>query len=124
MIFYFIIWSNNSFAYLFGKSFGKNKLLPNLSPKKSWEGLIFGIIMTLILTYFLNSYVTDFNLHMVLVILICISATFGDLIQSYFKRIAKVKDSGSLIPGHGGFYDRMDSVIFTAPFYLIISRFI
>ena len=123
-IFYIIIWSNNTFAYLFGKSFGKNKLLPNLSPKKSWEGLIFGIIMTLILTYFLNSYIIDINLHMVLVIVICISATFGDLIQSYFKRIAKVKDSGSLIPGHGGFYDRMDSVIFTAPFYLIISRFI
>ncbi len=124
MIFYLIIWSNNSFAYLFGKNFGKNKLLPSISPKKSWEGLIFGILTTSFLAYFLNSYFMDIKVNIFLLLLICLFATLGDLIQSYFKRIANVKDSGSLIPGHGGFYDRMDSVIFTAPFYIIFSRFI
>ena len=124
---YFSIWTNNSFAYLFGTNFGKHKLLPSISPKKSWEGFFGGMLVTIILNYFISDYIIVFraNWHWILFAFsIPILATLGDFIQSYFKRIAKVKDSGSLIPGHGGFYDRMDSVIFVAPFYYLLLKFI
>jgi len=122
--FYLTIWTNNSFAYVFGKRFGKKKLIPKISPKKSWEGFSYGTLFTLFLTYVMNKQFSLFENSklLILVFSICILATFGDLVESYFKRIAEVKDSGSLIPGHGGFYDRMDSVIFTAPFYFILLK--
>jgi phosphatidate cytidylyltransferase len=85
------------------------------------------MLVTIILNYFISDYIIVFraNWHWILFAFsIPILATLGDFIQSYFKRIAKVKDSGSLIPGHGGFYDRMDSVIFVAPFYYLLLKFI
>ena len=123
---YLSIWSNNSFAYLFGSKFGKHKLLPSISPKKSWEGFFGGMIATLLFTYFIEKELNLFenDLWIAFAIMVPILATLGDFIQSYFKRIAKVKDSGSLIPGHGGFYDRMDSVIFVAPYYYLLLKFI
>lgn len=123
---YISIWANNSFAYLFGSKFGKHKLLPAISPKKSWEGFFGGMLATIIITYFIEDrmHIFDNNLWILLAIMIPVLATFGDFVQSYFKRIAKVKDSGSLIPGHGGFYDRMDSVIFVAPFYYLLLKLI
>tara|TARA_B100001996_G_C18670981_1_gene596728 strand:+ start:2455 stop:3246 length:792 start_codon:yes stop_codon:yes gene_type:complete len=124
--YYIVIWSNNSFAYLFGKKFGEKKLMPHISPKKTWEGFLSGIIITTLLSYMINLNISLFNTETLLFlsVSICILATIGDLVESYFKRIAKVKDSGSLIPGHGGFYDRMDSVIFAAPFYYLLLKFI
>ena len=123
---YISIWTNNSFAYLFGSKFGKNKLLPAISPKKSWEGFFGGMLATIIITYFIENRIRifDSNLWILFAVMIPILATLGDFVQSYFKRIAKVKDSGSLIPGHGGFYDRMDSVIFVAPFYYLLLKLI
>jgi phosphatidate cytidylyltransferase len=123
---YLSIWANNSFAYLFGSKFGKHKLLPSISPKKSWEGFFGGMIATFLFTYFIEKELNLFEnkLWVVFAIMVPVLATLGDFIQSYFKRIAKVKDSGSLIPGHGGFYDRMDSVIFVAPYYYLLLKFI
>ena len=125
MIFYLGTWTNNSFAYLFGKRFGKTKLFPSISPKKSWEGYIGGMVATLVLLYFVNYFHHFLGLHWItLGLLIPFFATFGDFVQSSYKRKANVKDSGSLLPGHGGFYDRMDSVIFTAPFYYLFLKLI
>ncbi len=120
---YLLIWVNNSFAYLFGKSWGKRLLFPNISPKKTWEGFWGGALMCFLVSFILIPYhpVYPSWTFPFLALSIAITATIGDLIQSKFKRQAKVKDSGSLIPGHGGFYDRMDSVLFTAPFvYLFL----
>jgi len=125
IIMYLMIWTNNSFAYLFGKRLGKNKLFPSISPKKSWEGFWGGALMCLILGFgfmLLDSNYPKWTFP-ILALLIVFTATVGDLIQSKFKRQAKVKDSGSLIPGHGGFFDRMDSVLFSAPFVYLFLKF-
>ena len=125
LLFYGSIWFNNTFAYLIGSQFGKTKLYPAISPKKSWEGYWGGTLATLGLVYFTENTLQLFGDFWLLIgLLIPLFATLGDLIQSYFKRRANVKDSGSLLPGHGGFYDRMDSVIFTAPFYYLLLNFI
>lgn len=125
LFFYLSIWVNNSLAFLVGSRIGKTKLLPAISPKKSWEGYAGGAIATLILLYFVEE---EFSLYgnywWVIALLLPALATLGDFVQSYFKRRAKVKDSGTLLPGHGGFYDRMDSVIYTAPFYYLLLKII
>ena len=125
LFFYLSIWVNNSFAYLIGSQIGKTKLLPTISPKKSWEGYAGGAFATLILLYFVEN---NFSLYgpywWSIALLLPALATLGDFVQSYFKRRANVKDSGTLLPGHGGFYDRMDSVIYTAPFYYLILKII
>lgn len=125
LFFYLAIWVNNSFAYLVGSRIGKTKLLPAISPKKSWEGYAGGAVATIILLYFVEN---NFSLYgdywWGVALIIPALATLGDFVQSYFKRRANVKDSGTLLPGHGGFYDRMDSVIFTAPFYFLLLKLI
>ena len=125
LFFYLSIWVNNSFAYLIGSRMGKTKLLPAISPKKSWEGYAGGAFATLILLYFVED---NFSLYgsywWSIALLLPAFATLGDFVQSYFKRRANVKDSGTLLPGHGGFYDRMDSVIYTAPFYYLLLKII
>ena len=124
VLMYLFIWTNNSLAYIFGKSWGKNLLFPSISPKKTWEGFwggglsCFALGLALI---FFETGLPKWNFPL-LSIMIVITATIGDLIQSKFKREAKVKDSGSLIPGHGGFFDRMDSVLYTAPFVYFILK--
>jgi len=114
---YAAIWVNNSFAYISGHRFGKTPLFPSISPKKTWEGFWGGFIFTLLLSYLIFMRQSHFSIWFFLGFggVISILATLGDLIQSKFKRLAAVKDSGSLIPGHGGFFDRMDSVLFSAP---------
>lgn len=125
LFFYLSIWVNNSFAYLVGSQIGKTKLLPAISPKKSWEGYAGGAIATFILLYFVEN---NFSLYgsywWGIALLLPAFSTLGDFVQSYFKRRANVKDSGTLLPGHGGFYDRMDSVIYTAPFYYLLLKII
>tara|TARA_Y100000385_G_scaffold277824_1_gene325313 strand:- start:783 stop:1586 length:804 start_codon:yes stop_codon:yes gene_type:complete len=126
LLMYLLIWTNNSFAYLFGKNWGKNVLFPSISPKKTWEGFLGGGLVCLAIGLVLMFFTTDFPkwIFPLLAIVIITTATIGDLIQSKFKREAKVKDSGSLIPGHGGFFDRMDSVLYTAPFvYLVLKLY-
>ncbi len=124
LITFILIWTNNSFAYLTGKKWGKTFLFPSISPKKTWEGFWGGTIATLIAALLIAYFDTVFNYLQLFILGVSVSilATLGDLVESQFKRLSGVKDSGSLIPGHGGFYDRMDSVIYTAPFMLIIIQ--
>ena len=125
---YVLIWSFDTFAYLFGKNFGKHKILKTVSPKKSWEGFIFGFITTIIIAYIIEEYVNiNINYTYNLIVIssfIPFTATTGDLIMSYYKRKAKVKDSGKLIPGHGGFLDRIDSFTITIPCIYIYLQII
>ena len=123
---YFLIWVNNSFAYILGRKFGKNLLFKEISPKKTWEGFWGGTIVCFISSFLLIFYHPSYPAWTfpIASILIAVTSTVGDLVQSKFKRQALVKDSGSLIPGHGGFYDRMDSVLFTAPFIFLVLMII
>ena len=110
-ILYLVILTSiyDTFAYLVGVRFGKNKIIPTISPKKSWEGFFGGFLFTAFASaYFFNNDTTTFLFYS---FLIPISATTGDFIESSFKRQADVKDSGNLIPGHGGMLDRMDSLL-------------
>ena len=122
LFFLLIIWSNDTFAYIFGKLFGKTFLNQKISPKKTWEGLFFGIFISLITSYLMNIIYFQYDISFVIIatIFICITGIIGDLTQSFLKRNAKVKNSGKIIPGHGGVFDRMDSMIFSAPFYYLI----
>ena len=126
--FLMLIWVSDSAAYVFGVNFGKRPLFKSVSPKKSVEGFFGGIIFSIILSLFFNKYLNlDFTIIQWLIIGILTSSlgALGDLVQSQFKREAGVKDSGKFLPGHGGLYDRMDSIIFAAPFiYLTIKIFI
>ena len=104
-----LTWTFDTFAYIFGVKFGKHKILPSISPKKSWEGFIGGLIFTTILAIFIFG--ENIDKIIMYSVLIPISATLGDFIESYYKRKAMAKDSGNLIPGHGGMLDRMDSFL-------------
>ncbi len=119
-----MIWTNDTFAYLVGKNFGKHKLLERISPKKTIEGFMGGIVFSLLAGYLLATYTDILSLPTWLAISLIMSifGTLGDLIQSKFKRQAGVKDSGTIMPGHGGIFDRLDSIIFASPFlYLFLQ---
>lgn len=113
-----LIWCNDTFAYIVGKSLGKNKLLERVSPKKTIEGffggLIAAIIAGLIIFNVLDLY--TLGIWISLGVIASVFGTIGDLVQSNYKRQAGVKDSGNLMPGHGGLYDRLDSAIYASPF--------
>ena len=123
-LFYMLVWVNNSFAFLIGKKIGKRPLFKSISPKKTWEGFLGGLLFTIITAsvFYYSKAFFSLNFYILLAIIIAILSTLGDLVQSKFKRYANVKDSGSLIPGHGGFFDRMDSVIFSAPWMYFLIK--
>ena len=123
---FLLIWSNDTFAYLVGKNFGKIKLLKHISPNKTVEGFIGGMVASFIAGYIIAQFFTELSTVQWIVIagLVSIFGVLGDLIESMFKRQAGIKDSSNLIPGHGGFLDRFDSVIFAAPFIFIYLYFI
>ncbi len=123
---FILIWVNDTFAYLVGRTLGRTKLFPAVSPKKTIEGSVGGLIFALLASYFLAGYEPRLTLiqWMVLAIVIVITGGLGDLLESKFKRIAGVKDSGAILPGHGGIWDRLDSLVFAAPFaYLVLNIF-
>lgn len=115
---FILIWVNDSFAYLVGKNFGRTKLFPRISPKKTVEGTLGGFGFSLIAAYLMARFTDSLNLQqwLVLAVVIGIMGSLGDLLESKFKRVAGVKDSGAILPGHGGMLDRLDSLIFAAPF--------
>lgn len=122
-----LIWANDTFAYLVGKNFGKNKLFPSVSPKKTIEGFAGGMFFTGISSVLLSKFYIESKIlyiWIVIAVIVSIFSTLGDLIQSKFKRVAGIKDSGKIMPGHGGVLDRLDSIIFVIPFinlfYLIL----
>lgn len=118
-------WASDTFAYFTGYALGKHKLCPEISPKKTIEGFVGGLVGTTASVAGLGV-LFGFNVPLMAVLgfCICIIATLGDLVESVFKRYTGIKDSGTLIPGHGGIWDRFDSVIYTAPFvYYFIQIF-
>lgn len=120
----FLIWSNDTFAYLGGSLFGKNKMIERVSPGKTWEGTIIGVLITFGLSFLFNKLILDLGNYtwMALGILVPILATVGDLVESKLKREAGIKDSGSIMPGHGGILDRFDSLIFVSPFVYVFFK--
>jgi phosphatidate cytidylyltransferase len=116
-----IIWANDSMAYLIGKKFGRRKLFERVSPKKTIEGFLGGLAGALLAGGLLSVYFIDKSIPEMLIfsLITSIFGTFGDLIESKFKRNANVKDSGKIMPGHGGMLDRLDSVIFAVPFIVL-----
>lgn len=114
---FFIVWIYDSMAYLVGSKFGKHKIHRKISPKKSWEGLIGGTVFALLMG-FLNSVVfknpSVFN-WLIIAAIVVVFGTLGDLFESIIKRRLNVKDSGTLLPGHGGLLDRFDSLLFVIP---------
>lgn len=123
---FILIWVNDSFAFLVGKSFGKKKLFPSVSPKKTIEGFIGGLVFAIITAFILSKYHKDLEVWQwfVLTVVVVLTGTLGDLIESKFKRMAGVKDSGAILPGHGGLLDRLDSLVYAAPFaYLTLQIF-
>ena len=119
-----IIWSNDTFAYLVGRSIGKNKLFEKVSPKKTIEGFVGGILFAMITGALLAMFYLQESLiqWVIIALLLGIFGTLGDLIESKFKRNAGVKDSGAIMPGHGGILDRLDSIIFAAPFVYLFYQ--
>lgn len=111
-------WTFDTFAYIFGVLVGKNKIAPKISPKKSWEGFAGGLIAGIGLAFILAEFWTMFTptKWVLISIIISIGATFGDLVESMIKRAAGIKDSGNLLPGHGGVFDRFDGFVFAIPF--------
>lgn len=120
------IWVNDSFAFLVGKNFGKRKLFETISPKKTIEGFIGGVFFTIISAIVL-SYFIDFlpMIHWIVIAIIAsVLGTIGDLVESKFKRQAGIKDSGTIMPGHGGLLDRLDSLLFVVPFVYLYIHFL
>jgi phosphatidate cytidylyltransferase len=111
-------WANDSFAYLVGTFIGKTPFAPSISPKKTWEGTLGGMVCTILAGYGLSFLITDFSPTewWVLAAIVAIIGTLGDLVESMLKRSLKIKDSGNILPGHGGFLDRFDSFVFVLPF--------
>ena len=120
-----LIWGIDSAGYFVGLKFGKNKLYESVSPKKTIEGVYGSIIFTLIFGFYFSQFLQiETLLAISLSLLLCFFAIIGDLIQSKIKRQLKIKDFGNWIKGHGGLFDRLDSIIFSFPFfYLIIIIF-
>lgn len=122
--FFLLLWTNDTGAYLAGSLIGKHRLFERISPKKSWEGFFGGLILTLLVALLFSGWlgVADAGGWMIIAVIISIAGTAGDLIESMLKRSLGLKDSGTVMPGHGGFLDRFDSVVVSFPLvYLYIA---
>jgi phosphatidate cytidylyltransferase len=127
MGFFLLLWTSDTGAYLAGRSFGKHKLFERVSPKKTWEGSFGGLILTLAVAYGISFLFDDVNTIDWLIIgaLIVVFGTFGDLFESLLKRNLHIKDSGKILPGHGGVLDRFDGLFLAVPavfFYLLFTN--
>jgi phosphatidate cytidylyltransferase len=124
---YFILWTNDTGAYLFGRKFGKRKLWERISPGKTWEGSVGGGICSLVVAGIIAQFYTELSLidWLSIASILIVIGTLGDLTESLLKRSLNVKDSGNLLPGHGGILDRFDSLILSVPFlftYLFLTH--
>ena len=117
LAFFAVVWTSDTFAYLTGVSIGKHKLFKKISPKKSWEGFFGGLIAAITVGYIFSIFYTELDsiAWMAYAFFISIAGVYGDLIQSMFKRSLDLKDSGKILPGHGGILDRFDGVFLAAP---------
>lgn len=124
--FFLLLWTNDTGAYLVGSALGRHPLFKRISPKKSWEGFAGGIVLTLIVAQLLPGWlgVTGTAGWMVIALIVSVAGTLGDLLESMLKRSLGLKDSGTVMPGHGGFLDRFDSVVVAFPLvylYLMLA---
>ena len=127
LIMYIMVFSYDTGAFVVGKILGRHKLCPNISPKKTWEGVVGGIILA---TFSLELTLLGFNLDIpwyssiILGTATSIISAIGDLFESWLKRRVRLKDSGRILPGHGGFLDRFDGILFTAIFFFIFKDYL
>lgn len=124
---FILIWVNDSFAYIVGKSFGKQKLFYSISPHKTVEGFLGGLLFCCISASIVSRYIDETLTTpnwLIIAIIISVFGTLGDLIESKLKRESNVKDSGKIIPGHGGILDRLDSIIFASPYIYLYLKLI
>ncbi|MDO6619548.1 MULTISPECIES: phosphatidate cytidylyltransferase [unclassified Shewanella] len=117
-----VVWAADTGAYFAGRAFGKHKLMPNVSPNKTLEGLIGGLLATLVVACGVMYYSPEQELALVITVTLitALASAFGDLSESMFKRAADIKDSGTILPGHGGVLDRMDSLTAALPIFTLI----
>ncbi|ABV79304.1 phosphatidate cytidylyltransferase [Rickettsia bellii] len=130
MLYFCIVWSVDTFAMIGGKTLGGAKLAPKISPKKTWSGLITGILsaglvatlISFIPSFYIENYYFSNRIYLFIIsCTLALTAQLSDLFISYFKRKFNIKDSGNIIPGHGGVLDRFDSIILTAPILFFIN---
>ena len=124
---FILIWVNDSFAYMVGKKFGKQKLFYSISPHKTVEGFLGGLLFCCISASIVSRYIDESistSNWLTMAIIVSIFGTLGDLIESKFKRESNVKDSGKIMPGHGGILDRLDSIIFASPYIYLFLKLI
>ena len=118
---FLLVWTNDTFAYLVGRAFGKHRLFERISPKKSWEGAIGGFLFTLLFAFLFAFFTNkEYVFWMSAAVVISPTSILGDLIESKMKRLVNVKDSGKILPGHGGILDRFDAVTYAVPFFYIL----
>ncbi len=124
--FFLILWANDTGAYFVGKFLGKRKLYGSVSPNKTWEGLYGGIALAFVISYILSNYFVMLSLNdwLIMTLIVAIFGNLGDLFESHLKRIFGVKDSGNLIPGHGGVLDRFDGLFLTLPVLIFYFKII
>jgi len=120
----FTLWASDTGAYFAGKTFGKRPLFARVSPKKTWEGSVGGgvaaLLMSGVFSYFYN--ILSIWQWLIIAVLIVVAGTYGDLVESLFKRSIHIKDSGTIIPGHGGFLDRFDGLLIASPIIVVFIR--
>lgn len=116
----FLLWASDSGAYFAGTKFGKTKLFERVSPKKSWEGSIGGLVTAMLVATIISRYFTNYSAFQwyAIGIIIVVAGTYGDLVESLFKRSINIKDSADTIPGHGGFLDRFDGLLLSIPYII------
>lgn len=122
---FILVWTNDTFAYLSGNLLGKHKLYEKVSPNKTWEGFSGGLLAAAVMGYLLNSYVYTDNqfesdFWLIAALLLAPAAVIGDLFESWLKRRMHVKDTGNIMPGHGGILDRFDAMLFAIPVFYIL----
>jgi phosphatidate cytidylyltransferase len=124
--FFLLIWANDTGAYLIGATLGKHRLFERISPKKSWEGFIGGVVLAVVVSWLLSGWLGVISpvKWAIIALIVSIIGTYGDLVESMLKRSTGIKDSGNIMPGHGGFLDRFDSTVMAFPIiFLFISLF-
>jgi len=119
-----LLWASDTGGYIAGVLFGRTKLFERVSPKKSWEGMVGSFILAMVIATFIVKYfdvMSWYQWYLVAIIMV-VAGTYGDLVESLFKRSIEIKDSGSSLPGHGGFLDRFDGLLISIPFIVFLLK--